>query len=395
MAKLFIKKKNVTVITIMNSPPLSIRVRGPFHERFMRLRFDSNIPNLQSERLIATLWMDVCYVGSVRKNTTWEMAKKIDLKYNEAQGEMEFKVPADRLTQQQLKRGEAIRESIEGLLSTGDKAALLVNKSNGDGVYTAMVAVETRYPYDFHKRGEYIHLAAQMLYYEIYNVEVDRAPAPVNQGESFSLLEFAFVPLRKLEEDCQNRKIVHSQNIEWKIQNTYRRQWRPLSVGILSKEAPVHNLQWLTVAEERERHKREFRKEDIAYFAAWPLQAYCKGFSTSNGMRMTYINSLFWDEFWIKEPFFRKGQTYLVEEQDDQPCNAEDKGYEFSGGSSPVPRENNEEESNEKVDKPIRGTIRQTVEVTFKVAGGTIRQREQEEGEDEPRTSEIWEPEDA
>jgi len=53
-------------------------------------------------------------------------------------------------------------------------------------------------------------------------------------------------------------------------------------VGILSKEAPVHNLQWLNVAEERERHKREFSKEDIAYFAAWPLQADCKGFSTSN-----------------------------------------------------------------------------------------------------------------
>ena len=166
-------------------------------------------------------------------------------------------------------------------------------------------------------------------------------------------------------------------------------------MGILNKEAPVHNLQWLNVAEELERHKRELRKEDIAYFAAWPLQAYCKGFSTSNGMRITYVNTLDWDELWIKDPVFRKGKTYLVEEQGDQRCNAEETGYEFAGVSSPVPRENNEEESNDQVDKPIRGTIRQTVEVTLKVAGGTVRQREEDAGEDEPLTSEIWEPEDA
>ena len=182
--RIFYKKNNVPVITIMNSPPLSIRVRGPFHEQFMRLRFNSNIPKLQSERLIATLYG--CMLRRLRqKNATWEMAKQIELKYNETQAEMEFQVPADRFTQQQLKRGEAIRHSIEGLLSTGDKAAIIVNKIHIDRTHIAMAAVEARYPYDFHKRSEYIHLAAQMLYTIIYitNKSIGRLP-PLRKGNA-------------------------------------------------------------------------------------------------------------------------------------------------------------------------------------------------------------------
>lgn len=47
---------NVPVVLIANSLPASLKKRGPFHERFMRLRFKHKIADLKAERLAATLY---------------------------------------------------------------------------------------------------------------------------------------------------------------------------------------------------------------------------------------------------------------------------------------------------------------------------------------------------
>lgn len=53
---LFHKQRNAPIIMIANRMPWNVKKPGPMQERFMRLRFTSNIPMLQEERIIATLW---------------------------------------------------------------------------------------------------------------------------------------------------------------------------------------------------------------------------------------------------------------------------------------------------------------------------------------------------
>jgi len=55
-ARVFTKKRNVPMIVVANQLPGSLRNTGPIRERFMRLRFFSNRPNLEEERVIATLY---------------------------------------------------------------------------------------------------------------------------------------------------------------------------------------------------------------------------------------------------------------------------------------------------------------------------------------------------
>ena len=54
--RVFKKRKNVPIVMIANKLPTGMRQEGPFRARFLRLRFSSNIKNLEEERIIATLW---------------------------------------------------------------------------------------------------------------------------------------------------------------------------------------------------------------------------------------------------------------------------------------------------------------------------------------------------
>ena len=46
--RLFNKRKNVPVVTITSHPVRCFREQGPFHERLMRLKFHSRLPQLPS-----------------------------------------------------------------------------------------------------------------------------------------------------------------------------------------------------------------------------------------------------------------------------------------------------------------------------------------------------------
>lgn len=66
-------------------PVRSIRRKGPFPERFMRLKFQNGIPKLKKERIISKL------VGCIhrrldQKQVLWNNAKYIPLQYNEQRG---------------------------------------------------------------------------------------------------------------------------------------------------------------------------------------------------------------------------------------------------------------------------------------------------------------------
>ena len=54
-ARVFTKKRNIPVVMIANRLPSAVMNDGPFEARFLRLRFHSNIRNLEEKRVIATL----------------------------------------------------------------------------------------------------------------------------------------------------------------------------------------------------------------------------------------------------------------------------------------------------------------------------------------------------
>lgn len=53
-SRVFTKKVNVPIIMVANSLPKCLCQKGPFPERFMRMKFTTNIKNLEEERIIAT-----------------------------------------------------------------------------------------------------------------------------------------------------------------------------------------------------------------------------------------------------------------------------------------------------------------------------------------------------
>lgn len=97
----------------------------------------------------------------------------------------------------------------------------------------------------------------------------------IGKGEVFSLLEFAFVPLKHA---LQKPEFLEKEKfIQWVHINTFDKQWRPFAIGVFKKDERVHPRQWhqiheVDVAQEEESEITHI----IHYFAAWPLQMYIK-----------------------------------------------------------------------------------------------------------------------
>ncbi|CAL9208288.1 unnamed protein product (mitochondrion) [Musa hybrid cultivar] len=389
--KLFMKKRNVTVITIMNSPPQSIRVNGPFQERFMRLMFGIRIPNLQKERFIATLYG--CMLRRLRqKGITWAEADQISIQYNEETAHIDFEVPADRPVDTRFDYIIGRPYGLERLLDVGDRGILRVRSK----YQIAKVAVEHKDPFDAMKRKENMALAAQMSVEQLYPhfpLNIDRfseesAPMQIRGNNTFSLFEFAFIPLL-----VQEKIKASHQNIEWQVQIPFKRQWRPFSIGVLQKDKLMGEEDWIksdVVFQGRD----GLQGGDIAYYAAWPLQIYCKGFRTSNAFRLTFIRDEEWKlDGWIGKGTLGSGEITrgtgaVSPEAVASSSEVEPVSVDIGAGSSEAEVFYN---SNEPIDS--QRFIRETVEVTLKITGGTVRERAAE-GE-EPITSEVWEPEDA
>ncbi|KAB5537986.1 hypothetical protein DKX38_015519 [Salix brachista] len=86
-ARVFKKKKNVPIVMIANKLPQIMRQHGPFRARFYRVRFSSNIENLEEERLIATLYG--CIVRRACKSPYYKervAPNEVSLAYNKCLG---------------------------------------------------------------------------------------------------------------------------------------------------------------------------------------------------------------------------------------------------------------------------------------------------------------------
>lgn len=155
------------------------------------------------------------------------------------------------------------------------------------------------------KRRENMTLAAQMSVEQLspnFPLNIDRfseepEPMHIKGNNTLSLLDFAFVPLL-----VQEKVTASHQNIEWQILNTDKRQWRPFSIGVLQQDKLMGEEEWVK-SDVVFQGRGGVHGGDIAYYAAWPLRIYCKGFRTSNALRFTYIR----DEEWQLDRWLGKG----------------------------------------------------------------------------------------
>ena len=125
-------KNNVTVVTITNNPPVSLRTRGPLNERFMRLRFKTRIQQLKAERVIATLW-GCMQRRLLQMQVSWEQAKSIPIAYNDEEATIRMQIknfqPLTRVHRDWNAFGLG---DVERHLERGDRATL--SKRNDKGI---------------------------------------------------------------------------------------------------------------------------------------------------------------------------------------------------------------------------------------------------------------------
>lgn len=79
------KRSNVPVVVITKDPPSFLFQGGPSQERFMPMRFVSELPDLQEERVIATFYGCVKR-RLIRMILSADRAGRIALSYNKCSG---------------------------------------------------------------------------------------------------------------------------------------------------------------------------------------------------------------------------------------------------------------------------------------------------------------------
>ncbi|RZS17409.1 hypothetical protein BHM03_00049548, partial [Ensete ventricosum] len=174
--RVFLNKRNVPVITITNKPPRSIRIKGPFHERFIRLRFKSVVKRLQKNRVIATLYG--CIMRRLQqKGVTWEEAKNVAIAYNQEDVLIRFMIPMSEQDTRASQRQNAKR--IERALREGDCGLL-----EADGKRYAKLYVEHKHQpegFAIDGHGEIMHLAVQYTIQELQGAGGKREIEPGQQ----------------------------------------------------------------------------------------------------------------------------------------------------------------------------------------------------------------------
>lgn len=168
--ELFNKQRNAPIIMIANHMPWNLKQSGPMQERFLRLRFMSNIPVLQEERVIATLWG--CLYRRINQHLALATQHDISIQYNSAYALFRDHHSLPNLLH--LSFSQCEHEDSLATLSTSHVLNLFIKRN--------------------------------------------LLPEP-----SLSLIQFALVPLKKTSEDIQNSSIhVFMQNPEGAAFQIYR-----------------------------------------------------------------------------------------------------------------------------------------------------------------------------
>ncbi|RWW29236.1 hypothetical protein GW17_00006248 [Ensete ventricosum] len=226
--KVINKFRNVPIVVITNSPGRSIREAGPFHERFMRLKFNSKLKKLLSQRVVATLWG--CIERRLnQKKATWETVNQIALKYNEEVASIKLRATPRDEEARKLEKLRWNREwGIEADLKEGDRGIIHTEA----GTHFPVVVVRKGI-FGEHSWNEYIDFTAKIPFVNMYEkTQEQRGTARKDDEQSFTMLEFAFIPLRaQLDLGIPHETHIDNKHIAWKAIHGFIKQNRPFIIG--------------------------------------------------------------------------------------------------------------------------------------------------------------------
>lgn len=223
-ARVFKKKRNVPIIMIANKLPQIMERHGPFRARFFRIRFSTQIQNLEEERVIATLWG--CLIRRAIKspynnNNGGETPTEVDLTYNGANaliitpGEEEGRDEGEGSAGKRNEWERAIQRIENPIQEKRDKKEIeTIMKSE---------------PILITKEGEFYKLKPKIITfqqgyediqgYRILIFEILKLEEESWEGKSngISLIDFASIPIKKKEEERKREK-KEKRNLKWLFQ---------------------------------------------------------------------------------------------------------------------------------------------------------------------------------
>ncbi|RZS17292.1 hypothetical protein BHM03_00049414 [Ensete ventricosum] len=284
--KVINKFRNVPIVVITNVPGRIIREAGPFHERFMRLKFNTKLKKLLGPRVVATL------LGCIerrlnQKKTTWETANQIALKYNEEVASIKLRAtPRDEETRKLEKLRWSREWGIEADLKEGDRGIIHTEAGTHFPVVVVRKGIFGEY-----SMNEYIDFTAKIPFVKMYEKTLEQRRAERKDDEqSLTMLEFAFIPLQaQLDLGILHEVHIDNKHVAWKAIHGFRKQNRPFIIGNYNtRKNKSEETQWQKPEEQPAWNALWTQPGDTTLFASWPVQAYCQSFAMSNSIMLTY-----------------------------------------------------------------------------------------------------------
>lgn len=202
-ARIFTKRKNVPIIMIANSLPSAMLKHGPFRARFLRLCFQSNLRNLNEERIIATLW------GCCKRRIEITLGKNFDetlqsdtpLEYNNCEG---IFVPKTIQNEERINKLKNIHQSFmrESPWLSSELGELYFYTREGQCLQIQSINIERKKENTEDGQGK-TNESKDNWENAILLIKNDKNSFVFQKEKErgISLIDFAIIPLKKTSED--------------------------------------------------------------------------------------------------------------------------------------------------------------------------------------------------
>jgi len=176
---------------------------------------------------------------------------------------------------------------VEGQMKLGDRALLTTGKKQVMKIVLASKTERHRY-----LTYEHLHFNAQAHAELMCTIRKEVEANSKGFEEVLSLLSFSYIPLERPR--GVKGELCAQAAIQWKQRNTYEKQWRPFTIGVMVKDGRCRAQEWQQVVEEDINEVQEGEQPYEAYYAAWPLQVSIEGLNMSNAIVLTYTHEESW-----------------------------------------------------------------------------------------------------
>ena len=195
-ARVFKKKKNVPIVMIANKLPQIMSQHGPFRARFYRVRFSSNIENLEEERIVATLYG--CIVRRACKSPYYKQRvtpNEVSLAYNKCVGTV---IPMEEDKDTMIKKQNEFIECIKNIDP-------IVESNANIGIIKRITQMKMLFvtnkgrAYDV-SISPFCEKGRMFLMFELITKDGEECYLWGEREKEITLLDFACIPIKKTKE---------------------------------------------------------------------------------------------------------------------------------------------------------------------------------------------------